>query len=75
MISFYEIPIGCYAEDEKGFAEGTLCLECSNQEGRTDILSDIFITYAGYPDGFTCVECGHVVPCDPDTCTCEKENQ
>jgi len=72
---FYDIPIGRYTTETGDCAEDTICLACANIYGRNDIYPDDVITYIGYPDGFTCVECGYVVPCDPDRCTCEPEEE
>lgn len=70
----YDIPIGRYTSETGDDAEDTICLACASIHGRYDIFPDYAITYGGYPDGFTCAECGHVVPCHPDLCTCELQN-
>lgn len=66
--------IGVYtADDEDGNTGDTICLECGQEEGRTDIGG--YIIREGNPDGFTCIECGYVIPCDPDRCTCETTEE
>lgn len=52
-------------------AHDTLCVGCGDAFGRQDIEG--YIIREGYPDGFTCVECGNKVPCDPKRCTCITE--
>ena len=71
--AFTTTMIGWYTNDGEGLVTSLICPNCAITWGRTDINEDDYATYDGYPDGYTCAECGFVVPCHPVDCTCKTE--
>jgi len=67
--------IGWYTNDGEGFVTSLICTNCASKWGRTDINEDDYATYDAYPDGYTCAECGFVLACHPDICTCETKTE